>query len=312
MTAVDLTVAGRRIAQLRTFGSTSVSVEPLHNATGREKCFRVDPATGSGAYKVRFTVAFNELSAATEYEALRVLHEVGVPWAPRIYEFDDREPACLVTGYQEGESLDKSSRWAAHADAIVSGLRGLLSDIHSVRGGYFGHLAGPQYPSWNAFLETRLSHHMRAAMECGGISRGDVKDILALHERARRELEVAPPVLLHSDVKPANILFDQMLLKTMLVDFELARFGDPDFEWVMVRRLALRRPAYRQLVAEPLLRAVGVLGERSSGAREAKLLLYSLYQTCSFLAFEWQHRLPVPVYRTEDLRTLLQQARELR
>jgi aminoglycoside phosphotransferase (APT) family kinase protein len=236
------------------------------------------------------------------------LQQHGVSWAPHIYEVQLDEPAYMVVVYAEGESLDKSLIWSTHAESIIISLKQLLTDIHSISGDYFGHLAGPRYRSWQAFIDVRFWRHVLPLVRAGMISEDDLRMIRALYDEASAAFREVRPILLHGDVKPANIVFDIAQGRTTLVDFELARFGDVDFEWSKMLRLSLRWPEYGRIIAQPLLDEAFLEGPRERTVK-SKLLLYALYHACSFLDFELEMGLPIPAYRISDLADLLREVR---
>jgi aminoglycoside phosphotransferase (APT) family kinase protein len=308
MASVDLSTASGLIANMKTFGGRPTHITSIYDRHNEEKCFRVETDDGSLGYKVRFATATSRQSAAREHEALRILRQHEVAWVPQVYEFQAAEPAYLVTAYVEGMSLDKRLSWVSHADSIVTGLGRLLIDIHEISGDYFGHLAGPRYSSWQAFVDVRFWRHVLPLVKAGLINEDDLSGIRTLYDEARAALNDVRPTLLHGDVKPANIIFDANQCRTTLVDFELARFGDADFEWSKLYRLALRWPEYRRLIAEPILS--GFSFDQARGrAGDAKLLLYEVYHACSFLDFELETGIPTPNYRLSDLAELLHAVR---
>jgi aminoglycoside phosphotransferase (APT) family kinase protein len=297
------------MATTKTFGGRPFQVFPIYERqNNEEKCFRVELDDGSPGYKVRFATATSRQSVAREHEALRVLKQHNVAWASEIFEFRASEPAYLVTRYAEGASLDKGLGWVAHKESILESLGRLMDEIHEIVGDYFGHLSGAKYASWSAFFDVRFWRHVMPLVGAGLISEEDLRRIRALYEEARGALADISPTLLHGDVKAANIVFDANGNKTTLVDFELARFGDVDFEWSKLYRLSLRWPAYSKLIAEPILAGVSFASERGR-AGEAKLLLYEVYHACSFLDFELESGFPSPHYRLDDLAELLQAVR---
>ena len=135
------------------------------------------------------------------------------------------------------------------------------------------------------------------------VSKRDLARIKALHEEARKSLSEVSPILLHGDVKPANVIFELSTRKTTLIDFELSRFGDPDFEWTKLRRMAIRWPEYEQLISQPLLNSLSKIN--LTGRSDAKILLYDIYHACSFLDFELETGIPVAHYRLYDIAQLL-------
>jgi aminoglycoside phosphotransferase (APT) family kinase protein len=304
MAPVDLTSAYNLLAKTQTFSGRPIRITSIYNSHPEEKCFKVETVDSKAAYKVRFANSTNKLSVATEYEAFCILRQHGITWVPNIYEFQAAYPTYLIVGYEAGESLDKSLRWVPHVKSIVRGIDQLLTDIHNISGDYFGHLGGPRYPSWKAFLDTRFWHHVRLVLSAGLINKGDASRFQSLYDEAIEAFPAIRPMLLHGDVKPANIVFDADRRRVILIDFEIARFGDVDFEWVRLHYLALRWPEYGRLIAQPLLAGTSYTGRRGPGI-EAKLLLYALFHVCSLLAFECEVGLPIPTYRLDNLAELL-------
>jgi len=302
MESVDLATVRSVLSRTATFGGMSIQVDSIYNGHPEEKCFRVETNKNSGLHvcKVRFATATSSLSVATEYEAFSLLHGQGVEWVPHIYEFREDAPPYLIVEYKSGESLDKSLTWTPYAKLIVAELSRQLTEMHNINGDYFGHLAGPRYASWQSFLDVRFWHHMRVVTTAKLIDEDDLRGVRALYAAAREELAAVRPVLIHADIKPANIIFNLERRKATLIDFELARFGDIDFEWVKLYQLALRWPEYRELIARPLLAGL-TLTEPHQWAGSSKLLLYALYHICSILAFEYEVGLPIPGYRLDDL-----------
>lgn len=309
MPSVDLTIARRLLARMRTFHGRPFRITSIYGQHNEEKCFLVKVDNDSTEYKVRFATATSRRSVASEYEAFSLLSLHGIAWTPTVYEVETDEPAYLVTTYVPGESLDKSLDWITNAASIVSGLECLLSDIHGINGNFFGHLAGPRYSSWREFVEVRFWRHVMPLVSAGMISEDDHRRIRILYEEVNEALLDIRPTLLHGDVKPANIVFDVNQGMTSLVDFELARFGDIDFEWSKLQRMALRWSDYGRLIAQPLLTQTS-LARPQRIRNEAKLLLYELYHACSFLDFELETGLRTPKYRITDLNELLEDVRE--
>lgn len=303
MPSVDPHVAYRVVANARTFRGKSFKISSIYGQDNEEKCFRVDTPSDGLAYKVRFPTATSRRSVAQEYGALTLLSHHGVKGTPHLYEVTLDEPSYLVIGFVEGESLDKSLEWIPHAESIQLRLQQELVDIHRIQGEYFGHLAGPRYESWQSFFEVRLWRHVMPLVEALLVNKSDLARIKVLHEEARQSLSEVSPTFLHGDVKPANVIFDLSTNKTTLIDFELSRFGDPDFEWTKLRRMAIRRPEYEQLISQPLLNSLSRIN--LSGHSDAKILLYDIYHACSFLDFELETGIPVAQYRLDDMAQLL-------
>jgi aminoglycoside phosphotransferase (APT) family kinase protein len=302
MASVERTVAREVLSTTRTFRGRPFRLSSIYNRHNEEKCFRVTDKVNRVCYKVRFATASSRNSVKREHEALQYLKRRGFGWAPRIYETKLDEAPYLITSFAEGASLDKSLIWIPHASKIVRDLRNRLADIHSIKGNYYGHLGGKPYETWLAFFEVRLWRHV-IPLTPKFLKKKDLKAIQMLFEEAREALASVGPTLLHGDVKPANVLFDSRTSKTQLIDYELARFGDVDFEFTKISRMAVRWAEYEKLVAEPLIEPVFDSDLKSEYT--AKLSLYHIYHACSFLDFEVENDLPIQRYRLEDLEELL-------
>jgi len=303
MPSIDPCVAYSVLAEAQTFRGESFEICSMYGKDNEEKCFRVEVPSNRLAYKIRFPTATSRRSVAQEYRALSLLSQHGVKWIPHVYEVSLDQPSYLVIGFTEGESLDKSLNWIPHANSIRLRLQQELADIHCIQGEYFGHLIGPRYESWQAFFELRLWRHVMPLVKALLVSKRDLARIKALHEEARQSLSKVSPIFLHGDVKPANVIFESITKKTTLIDFELSRFGDPDFEWTKMRRMAIRWPEYQQLISQPLLNSLSRINLR--GYIDAKILLYDLYHACSFLDFELETGLSIAPYRLDDIAELL-------
>lgn len=304
MPSVDPRLTRRVLAEAQIFRGKSFKISSMYGKGNEEKCFRVETPNDRLAYKVRFSTATSRRSVAQEYEALSLLSQHGVKWTPHLYEVNLNEPSYLVIAFVEGESLDKSLEWMSHAESIELRLRQELADIHCIPGEYFGHLTGPRYQSWQAFFEVRLWRHVMPLVEALLVSERDLARIKALHQEARKSLSEVSPTLLHGDVKPANVVFELRTNKTTLIDFELSRFGDQDFEWTKLRRMAIRWPEYEQLVSRPLLNSLSRINNLT-GHTDAKLLLYDIYHAFSFVDFELENGIPIAAYRLDDIAQLL-------
>jgi serine/threonine protein kinase len=304
--SVEHTAAREILAGMAIFKDRPFKLSSIYNQHNEEKCFHVTVTGDLKSYKARFSSATSRKSVEREYEALRCLERHGVEWTPHIYEVLVEEPSCLVTSFEDGESLDKSLTWTHYSPTIIVGLQRILADIHEIQGSYYGHLGGARYGTWSAFLEVRLWRHVLPLAQASLLNEMDLRKIRDLFDEVGAGFDQIRPTLLHGDVKAANILFDEATKKTALIDFELARFGDIDFEWTKLERMAIRWPEYRNLVANPLLTSVS--GPPTKEKR-AKLLLYNLYHACSFLDFELETNLPVPSYRLRGLEELLRQLR---
>ncbi|HEX2834441.1 MAG TPA: aminoglycoside phosphotransferase family protein [Thermoanaerobaculia bacterium] len=253
-------------------------------------------------YKLRVVTETSARSAANEFEALTFLHEHGVAWAPEIFDYQATRPAYLVTRFLEGDSLDTGSWWLPRSAEIRTRLSERLEEMHRLVGDFHGHIGGTKYPTWRTFLDVRFWKHVHRCEAETILTAADIRLLERLYDDAAPACEGIAPRLLHGDVKPANIVVAPDG-ECHLVDYEITRFGDPDFEWVKMRWLSLRWPEYRREIADPLLDAKLPHGDVSQWP--AKYVLYAVHHVCAILQFERDVNIATPTYRYDDLRLLL-------
>ncbi|WP_093545905.1 phosphotransferase [Streptomyces althioticus] len=121
---------------------------------------------------------------------------------------------------------------AVHAEPVTAGqflhrLAAPLAVVHRIPGPHAGRLAGaPRHRTWRDYLHNRLDTYAAAA-----------PDFAPAH---RRELDATDrdtePKLLHHDLQPGHLVRPTSG-KPLLLDWELAAFGDPLSD---LARLAVR------------------------------------------------------------------------
>ena len=68
------------------------------------------------------------------------------------------------------------------------------------------------------------------------------------------ESSFTKPTLLHMDITPKNIIYSEDR-KICLIDFELSRFGDLDYEWtnILIKLLCTDNEKYKQYILMPII-----------------------------------------------------------
>jgi len=287
----------------------SYRIERIYFDDPEENCFRLSVAAQS-SYKLRLASPRRAKSLLAEHEALRLLANRGIMWASEVVEFQADAPAYLISRYLPGQSLDKSNDWLPYVPQIRSRLETFLGELHRISGDQFGYLPRPEFATCEEFLDARLRHYSAILERSGELTPSLRAAETYLRTAAAAELRVVRPSFLHFDVKPANVLFDVETGSTALIDFELCRFGDPDFEFIKIECLARRRTAPERDLAHALAtRHFASVGR--TVPRQAKWLLYELCHLLSLLAYAIEMRIPIPRYRREEVADLCSRARRL-
>ncbi|WP_200259840.1 phosphotransferase [Streptomyces sp. HSG2] len=144
-------------------------------------------------------------------------------------------PAPKLLGADPGARPAWTAQSAVHAEPVTTGrllheLAIPLAAAHRIPGTYAGRLAGARrHRTWRDYLHNRLDTYTAAA-----------PDLTPAAAALRRELDATDtdtePRLLHHDLQPGHLV-RLPSGRTLLLDWELAAFGDPLSD---LARLAVR------------------------------------------------------------------------
>lgn len=228
---------------------------------------------------------------------LRKIHikEAKLPY-PQIVvpEFVFHGMQYYVTTYIEGQPLDTfqdvlpPKTWDNVADKLLI-LIDQLASLKATQYSEHGIFVPDDYASiLKKKLEARLQHPLIASYPHAMIERAfnwscDILD----------HSQFSQPTLIHMDVKPANIIYNEKTGSVSLIDFEFARFGDIDYGWTQI--LMSGRNRFNQFYREQI---VPRLTEGKLTWDEAlntpKFQCYLFYQAMCNLIYYHDHHLPCP------------------
>ncbi|WP_030542356.1 phosphotransferase family protein [Streptomyces albus] len=160
--------------------------------------------------------------ATNEAATLRLLAAHGSP-APRLLRAGTGgDPPWTAQRFVTAESVP--------AGRLLAELAIPLNTVHRIPGDHAGRVAGAlHYPTWPAYLHSRLEAYETAAPHLASEARS------LRNEINNTALDVQPR-LLHHDLQPGHLI-RQHTGQLVLVDWELAAFGDPLSD---LARLAVR------------------------------------------------------------------------
>jgi aminoglycoside phosphotransferase (APT) family kinase protein len=293
----------RILSRLDTFSSADLEIDPLRLDHYDDNSYLVrDRSKADSAYKVRFSSTANPASVENEHAALCLLFDAGKSWAPRVVEYKPEVP-LLVTTFIEGKSLDKLLVWKNKSDMIQNGLQSVINDVHTIHGTCFGQLYGDKYESWLELMSHRFWDYVATMKRLSVLGVQEIRLIRAVYNRSSVEFSIVKPTLLHFDVKPANIVVNEEKGSIHLIDFELARFGDVDFEWAKMYFLSRCSGKFRRLVAAEVIEQAHLTFLRP------KIVIYMLYAALALISYEQKFRVKTPYKPLPFLRALLRLAR---
>lgn len=204
------------------------------------------------------------------------------------------EKQYYITTYTEGRSLDTFSDMSVQNiwDNIAEKLLHLINQLTLVK--------ASQYSEHGVFvlddcanilkkkLETRFRHPLIA-----GYSHKKLEktykwfcDILSCSH-------FSPPTLIHMDIKPANIIYNEKTGVVSLIDFEFARFGDIDYGWVQILMSGCNQfnQFYREQLVPHLTRNRLTWDK---ALNTPKFQCYLFYQAMCNIIYYHDHHLPCP------------------
>ena len=240
-------------------------------------------------------------------KAIELVGARGASWLPNIIDYrpsDAGDPSILIMEYKSGESLDKSNTWLTSRRLIARKLAEITKGIHDIHGRRHGPLEGDSYDSWLNLMDEKFWRHVNRASACRLLNSSDLDAIDRVYTVNRAIFSSIPAQLVHFDLKPANIIFDSTSKHVSLVDFELTRFGDSDFDFVKMDLLSQRWPEYRKSIAETVLAEI-YGGTDLRSILGLKYIIYCIYYYAAILTFEAEQGRPSPPYRIRAWATLL-------
>ena len=101
------------------------------------------------------------------------------------------------------------------------------------------------------------------------------------------------PTLIHMDVKPANIIYNEKTGSVSLIDFEFARFGDFDYGWTQILLSGCNHfnPFYKKHIVPHLTKGRITLDDAFD---IPKFQCYLYYQAMCNLIYYYDRHLPCP------------------
>lgn len=223
-------------------------------------------------------------------------------------EFTFRGMQYYITTYIEGQPLD------TFPDTLPQNTWNNVTDKLLILINQLASLKAPQYSEHGTFvsddcasilkkkLETRLKHPLissypRAKLEQAFNWSCDILD----HSR------FSQPTLIHMDIKPANIIYNEKTGSVSLIDFEFARFGDVDYGWTQILMSGRNRfnQFYREQMVPRLTRKQLTWDE---ALNTPKFQCYLFYQAMCNLIYYHDRHLPCPEEFKELFNLLINRA----
>ncbi|MCI8979761.1 MAG: phosphotransferase [Clostridia bacterium] len=119
----------------------------------------------------------------------------------------------------------------------------------------------------------------------------DIEKILIKTKEILNAAKYSVPTLIHLDVKPANIIVTQDKNNASLIDFELARFSDVDYEWtnLLIKTKLYYNKRFIKYVLEPII--TNNFKSLAEALKTEKYKIYILYHAINnYIYYDTHHR----------------------
>ena len=182
---------------------------------------------------------------------------------PRVRAFDDSLSAVpfafAIIDYVDGRSMRELDSDEVAVEQVLPSVAKAFRAVHQVPGTRYGlaevrsgRLVGT-HATWRDYLSTRLTEHLELLLANDIVTETEAEEFRLAAEPIGPE---SAPKLLHGDCGPHNIMVGPTG-RPLLIDWEDAAFGDPEFELALwatfnpTRRWPLVLDTYRGTTAPP-------------------------------------------------------------
>ena len=166
----------------------------------------------------------------------------------------------IITTYIEGCEL-KSLLPTVTTDNLIqisNKINNNLNKIHSITNDRYSLDCNITDKPFNEIMFKKLYKqiHKNKCIEIF-LSNTDKNKLLSKSKRILDSSSFSKPTLIHMDIKPENIIVSPNN-SVQLIDYELARFGDIDYEWtnILIKNLISNNDKFNQFILIPLLEKI--------------------------------------------------------
>lgn len=149
--------------------------------------------------------------------------------------FEFKNSQYYITTFLTGQTLDDvadnltTQEWEYVSKELLNRITE-LADVHSFYYSYKGHFIYDNYPyHLIQKIKVRLYHPVFS-----GYSKEKIVAACSRCGHILNRCQFSIPVMIHMDIKPANIIYNPNHAGITLIDFEFAQFGDYDYGWTQL------------------------------------------------------------------------------
>lgn len=200
----------------------------------------------------------------------------------------------IVTSYIEGENLESQIKTLSNEELVDLSykIEENLKLIHSVTNDKYSDGIHPVNVSFGEIMYDKIfkqfhDKHNIFAKEI------DVNKLLDTVNSILSQSSFSKPTLVHMDLKPANIIISSQK-EVHLIDFELSRFADLDYEWtnLLIKLVHAYDDKFKQYILNPIIEKNFLSLDKAILIDKYKV--YLLYLSINKFIYCFKHVTPCP------------------
>lgn len=237
-----------RLRKFDFFKDMNFKVHKIQPSQQLEKTFMVENLDDGQKYKVRINTDIYPNSVSKELNVLKFFAQHDKQyWMPDIIHLSPDEN-ILITTFIDGVSLDKIQLCGDDLETEIGlKLANLLHDFNSLTSPEVMNLATKaKFNTWYDFVLWMFKYDFDRLNSSGLISQADIAFVWKVLEHYRDYFLNVQPCLIHGDLKPHNIIWNEQNKTVHLIDFESCRIGDPLFDTYRIRYDFCKDPIFEQ------------------------------------------------------------------
>lgn len=285
-----------------------INISPLYINDANPQCYIVT-CKSKNICKIRFQKKGHENAIKTEQTVLEFLIDKKIQGIPKlIYPLSNNDNIdFLVTSYIEGHDISflDNDFEDFEMQNITEQLIYIIKKLHSLHSAQYNDFRTITFNSWNKYITLRLKEKIKFFLD-NPLQRTLFLDYFLKLSKYDVNFESDIPVLIHFDLKPANIIYNKSKNKVSLIDFEMARFSDIYFGYSKADFCAFLYPTktFKNIILPTLLQ--NELGITINEFRnQDKYFWYMLYHWITYINYLNSTNCPISKFYYQNLVTVL-------
>ena len=275
-----------------------VSLYPHHSVIVDGKCLSHFIVTSTRSQQ-RFYLKIlkdNDNSLLCDYFLSKIhIEEAELPY-PKIvvpkFTFQGRQ--YYITKYIEGQPLDIFTDTLPQStlDNIADKLLILINQLTSIKAPLYSERGNFIQDDCASILKKKFAARLKHPL-ISSYSLTRLELAFNWFCNILNQSQFSQPTLIHMDVKPANIIYNEKTCSVSLIDFEFARFGDVDYGWIQILMSGCNQfnQFYKKQIVPRLTKKYLTW---KKALTTPKFQCYLFYQAMCNLIYYYDHHLPCP------------------